>query len=84
MALRREPESLPKGALMFAERIHIEMSGNNVIHNYKYFLQTAFNIRIYFSNIREISGDQVVSVAEEAAYRAKIGGKIRAVARVPR
>jgi two-component system cell cycle response regulator len=78
------PESVPKGALMVAERIKIEMAETNFIRNSSIFVNLTVSIGLYTSEHGDISEDQMVSLADEAAYRAKLEGKNRVVVRAPR
>ena len=73
------PESTPAGALMVAERIKAEIGGHNFISWAKYPVYLTVSIGIYSSEDGEVSEDQMVSLADEAAYLAKKSGKNRVV-----
>ncbi len=73
------PESTPMGALMVAERIRTEISNYNIIQNSKYPVYLTVSIGIYSTEYGGISEDQLVSLADEAAYLAKNSGKNRVV-----
>jgi diguanylate cyclase (GGDEF)-like protein len=73
------PESTPSGALMVAERIKTEVSGHNFIPGSKFPVNLTVSIGIYSSEDGRVSEDQLVSLADEAAYLAKNSGKNRVV-----
>jgi diguanylate cyclase (GGDEF)-like protein len=73
------PESTPSGALMVAERIKTEINGHNFIYGSKYPVNLTVSIGIYTSEDGGVSEDQMVSLADEAAYLAKNSGKNRVV-----
>jgi diguanylate cyclase (GGDEF)-like protein len=73
------PESPPSGALMVAERIKTEVCGYNFIPNAKYPVYLTVSIGIYTTEDGGVSEDQMVSLADEAAYNAKNAGKNRVV-----
>jgi len=69
------PESSPAGALMVAERIKTEIGGHNFISGSKIPVSLTVSIGIYSSEDGKVSEDQMVSLADEAAYLAKDSGK---------
>ena len=71
------PESTPAGALMVAERIKAEVGKFNFVQNMPGTVQLTVSIGIYSSEGGEVSEDQMVSLADEAAYLAKNSGKNR-------
>jgi len=77
------PESTPAGALMVAERIKSEVGAYNFIQNAKEPVYLTVSIGIYSSDRGDVSEDQIVSLADEAAYVAKKSGKNRVVVKAP-
>ena len=73
------PESTPAGALMVAERMKTEVGGHNFVPNSKYPVHLTVSIGIYSTDDGGVSEDQMVSLADEAAYLAKKSGKNRVV-----
>ena len=73
------PESTPGGALMVAERIKMEVAEHNFIHNFEYPMHLTVSIGIYCSLKGDVTEDQIVSLADEASYLAKKGGKNQVV-----
>jgi diguanylate cyclase (GGDEF)-like protein len=73
------PESTPAGALMVAERMKTEVGGHNFIPNSRYPVHLTVSIGIYSTEDGGVSEDQMVSLADEAAYLAKKSGKNRVV-----
>ena len=69
------PESTPAGALMVAERIKSEVASHNFIPNASIPVHLTVSIGIYSSVNGNVSEDQMVSFADEAAYTAKKSGK---------
>jgi len=69
------PESTPAGALMVAERIKSEVAAHNFIPNASIPVHLTVSIGIYSSVNGNVSEDQMVSFADEAAYTAKKSGK---------
>ena len=69
------PESTPAGALMVAERIKTEVAAHNFIPNASIPVHLTVSIGIYSSVNGNVSEDQMVSFADEAAYTAKKSGK---------
>ena len=64
---------------MVAERIKIEVSGHNFIYSWRVPVKITGSIGIYTSEDGNVSKDQMVSLADEAAYLAKNSGKNRVV-----
>jgi len=77
------PESTPAGALMVAERIKTEVGAYNFIHHSKDPIHLTVSIGIYSSDRGDVSEDQIVSLADEAAYVAKKSGKNQVVVKAP-
>lgn len=77
------PESTPAGALMVAERIKSEVASHNFIHNASIPVHLTVSIGIYSTSGGKVSEDQMVSLADEAAYAAKKSGKNMVVVKVP-
>jgi diguanylate cyclase (GGDEF)-like protein len=77
------PESTPGGALMVAERIKSEVAEHNFIQNTSVPVHLTVSIGIYSSEKGEVSEDQMVSLADEAAYAAKKSGKNQVVVKAP-
>jgi diguanylate cyclase (GGDEF)-like protein len=73
------PESTPAGALMMAERIKTEVATHDFQPGVGEGVCLTVSIGIYFSECGAHSEDQLVSCADEAAYRAKFMGKNRVV-----
>ena len=69
------PESTPAGALMVAERIKTEVGGHDFISNLNNTVYLTVSIGIYSTEDGGVSEDQMVSLADEAAYHAKNSGK---------
>jgi diguanylate cyclase (GGDEF)-like protein len=77
------PESTPAGALMVAERIKSEVAAHNFIPNASIEVHLTVSIGIYSSEYGNVSEDQMVSFADEAAYAAKKSGKNMVVVKAP-
>jgi len=77
------PESTPGGALMVAERIKLEVAGHNFIQKATQSVHLTVSIGIYNSEKGDVTEDQIVSLADEASYIAKKGGKNQIVVRAP-
>ena len=73
------PESTPAGALMFAERIKLEVAERNFIQNAEDPEHLTVSIGIYSSENGDVTEDQIVSLADEASYIAKTAGKNQVV-----
>jgi diguanylate cyclase (GGDEF)-like protein len=73
------PESTPAGALMMAERIKTDVGNHDFQPGVGESVCLTVSIGIYFSETGAHSEDQLVSCADEAAYRAKFMGKNRVV-----
>ena len=73
------PESTPAGALMVAERIKLEVAGHNFNQNSEDPVHLTVSIGIYSSDNGDVTEDQMVSLADEAAYTAKTAGKNQVV-----
>jgi len=73
------PESTPGGALMVAERIKMEVADHNFIQNAEIPVHLTVSIGIYSSVNGDVTEDQIVSLADEASYLAKKGGKNQVV-----
>jgi diguanylate cyclase (GGDEF)-like protein len=78
------PESQPVGALMVAERIKTEIAAHNFIPNANISVHLTVSIGVYSCNDGSSSEDQMVSLADEAAYTAKQQGKNRVVVKATR
>jgi diguanylate cyclase (GGDEF)-like protein len=77
------PESTPAGSFMVAERIKTEVSEHNFISGSKVPVHLTVSIGIYSSEDGGVSEDQMVSLADEAAYLAKKSGKNRVAVKAP-
>lgn len=77
------PESTPAGALMVAERIKSEVASHNFIQDASIPVHLTVSIGIYSSERGNVSEDQMVSFADEAAYVAKKSGKNMVVVKAP-
>ena len=73
------PESTRTGAYLVAERIKAEVEKYNFAQNVSGTVHLTVSIGIYTSQGGEVSEDQMVALADEAAYTAKNSGKNRVV-----
>jgi len=73
------PESQPVGALMVAERIKTEIANHNFIPSASKPVHLTVSVGVFSSEDGGVSEDQMVSLADEAAYTAKQQGKNRVV-----
>jgi len=64
---------------MVAERIKMEVADHNFIHNAEIPVHLTVSIGIYSSVNGNVTEDQIVSLADEASYLAKKGGKNQVV-----
>lgn len=73
------PESTPSGALMLAERIKTEIANTDFMPQVPGGVHITVSVGIYSNEDGQISEDQFVNFADEAAYLAKNSGKNRVV-----
>jgi diguanylate cyclase (GGDEF)-like protein len=64
---------------MVAERIKREVAEHKFIHNVEYPMHLTVSIGIYSALSGDVTEDQIVSLADEASYLAKKGGKNQVV-----